>query len=152
MSTVNIIELLEAGTKHLFSSSENIYFHNKNCRVKVKCINRNIYTEPSKMSIAIVFILETKDKNTENIVTKDNYMNDSREGGKISFDNLIYDCYNFNIEKMNNGEKYMIICGFRISFVDFNRKGMKVIIDAGEYYNYKKERNTKFTRFEIMDI
>ncbi len=152
MSTINNIESLEEGIKKIFSSSENIYFHNKNYRVKIDSINMKIIEKPRLLIYTFCFFLITKDKNTENIITKDNYINESREGGKISFDNRIYDCFNFDIERRINDE-HRIVCGFRIEYIDFKRKGMIAIIDASEYYDFNKKRiNIPFTRFEIMDI
>ncbi len=152
MSHIGITKELGKGIKTLFSPCENIFFHNKNYRIKVDNINMEVQESPRLLMYYFSFILETKDENTENILTGNNVVIfNNREGGKISFDNIIYNCFNFNVRKINN-EKYKIICRFRIEYINFKRKGLRALIDAGEYYDYNEEINIPFTRFEIMDI
>jgi len=145
----NEIRLFGEAAKIYFFSRKNIFFHNKNYKIKIDSVDLNITQEPARLSLSLCFYLETKDKNIENILTDNNHMNESREGGRISFNNSIYTCYNFDI--IRDGEDYDIICGFRIEYIDIITKGLKALV--GDYYDGEEEKkNIKYNRFEIMDI
>ncbi len=143
------ISLFTEAAKQYFFSRKKIYFHNKNYKIEIDSVELNIIQDVSRFDLVLCFYLSTKDKNTENILTNDNYMNESREGGKISFNNMIYNCHTFDVKKKNKKE-YEIVCGFRIKYIDIRVKGLEALV--GEYYNGEEKKNIKYNRFEIMDI
>ena len=142
------IRLFEEAAKHYFLSRKKIYFHNKNYKIKIDSVDLQIFQDPARLSCSFCFQLSTKDKNTKNILTDNNYINKSREGGRISFDNTIYNCRNFDVR--DGDVKYNILCGFRINCIDVENKGLQALV--GEYYNDEEKKNIKYNRFEIMDI
>ena len=110
-----IILFVEAA-KNYFLSRKNIYFHNKNYKMKIDEIKLNINRDMSRDDLVFCFYLRTEDKNIKEILTKNHYEN-NREGGRISFDNMIYNCHNFDVK--NGDEEYNIFCGFRNSSLFF---------------------------------
>ncbi len=146
----NEIRLFEEAAKHYFFSRKKIYFHNQDYKIEINSVDLKIFQDPARLSSIFCFCLETKDKDTENILTDNNHMNESREGGKISFNDMIYDCYNFDV--IRDVEGYEILCGFRIKHIDIRRAGLGALV--GEHYNGEEEKkiNIKYNRFEIMDI
>ena len=142
-----MILFVEAAKKY-FLARKKIFFHNKNYKMKIDEIKLNINRDMSRDDLVFCFYLRTEDKNIKEILTK-NYYEDGREGGKISFDNTIYDCHNFDVR--NRDTTYNIICGFRIGYINIRENGLQAL--AGEHYDGEEEKkNIKYNRFDIMDI
>jgi len=147
----NDIRLFEEAAKNYFSSRKKIYFHNKNYKIDVDTIDLVIIIDPVRLCYSFCFYLTTRRKDTKEILTNDNFINESREGGRISFDDMIYDCHNFDVIKSEVYEEYYISCGFRVRYIDVRNKGLQALV--GEYYDGEEEKkNIKYNRFEIMDI